>query len=655
MPAYKSFCWALGTTSFRMVEFNRKIEQQLGLLQEFWAEPQHAEQPWSSNSPLQTEYYNHLKARGFIEDRNAPRKDKDAREKTSGLVDLGLINDERRLTAAGEALLQMANEGNFHGDNLLQIPADSFLYFKQLLKVSYDFDGEAVRPYLVLAYLLSQLGELSKEEFTYLLPLATNPERTELVLRYIREIRACRATMDEAILSALLQMENYREAQQLFLTAEEVNDALMQEIGMNRKSRVYDRPYTVLYHSLLTFAQAPDREAATALLEAVNGISGNARSFWKPYLFNTPLTSVIRREGVAAVNDVDLFHTQSEREFRTIFFRLLHLFKAKSLLSDYYDLNRRYFKTTDTLLFRDGQVQFDVIPRCFFAVIGEDLPAVAFTRDPAPEADGTLSEINPLFDVSAPRLFAKAEELYGTHVEDLPGMRALVQHDRYLRFHQMIDTRFSDEQLVRLMDLFERREDGEIRELVTNNADLPTIFEYVVAIAWYKISGRHGDVLSYMNLSLDADLLPITHAGGGREDITYHYQATEDYPAHTLLIEVTLANGTAQRRMEMEPVSRHLGEYLLAHTEETYCVFITPFLHCNVTSDFRGRKQTPYYTSDGTRGIDGMKIIPCQTAEIKRILQRGISYGQLYQLFETAYHSQVPPNLWYNNEIANAL
>ena len=34
MPAYKSYCWSLGTTSFRMVEFNRKIEEQLKLLVE---------------------------------------------------------------------------------------------------------------------------------------------------------------------------------------------------------------------------------------------------------------------------------------------------------------------------------------------------------------------------------------------------------------------------------------------------------------------------------------------------------------------------------------------------------------------------------------------------------------------------------------------
>ena len=35
MPAYKSYCWSLGTTSFRMVEFNRKIERQLELLRDF--------------------------------------------------------------------------------------------------------------------------------------------------------------------------------------------------------------------------------------------------------------------------------------------------------------------------------------------------------------------------------------------------------------------------------------------------------------------------------------------------------------------------------------------------------------------------------------------------------------------------------------------
>lgn len=50
MPAYKSYCWSLGTTSFRMVEFNRKIEEQLKLLNQFWLKPEYTNENWSSNN-----------------------------------------------------------------------------------------------------------------------------------------------------------------------------------------------------------------------------------------------------------------------------------------------------------------------------------------------------------------------------------------------------------------------------------------------------------------------------------------------------------------------------------------------------------------------------------------------------------------------------
>ena len=90
-----------------MVEFNRKIERQLELLRDFWAKPAFFNQQWSENESLQQQYYDYLKEVGFIEG-DGQRNEKDAREKTSGLVDLGLIDDERRLTEAGNTLLQIA-------------------------------------------------------------------------------------------------------------------------------------------------------------------------------------------------------------------------------------------------------------------------------------------------------------------------------------------------------------------------------------------------------------------------------------------------------------------------------------------------------------------------------------------------------------------
>ena len=56
--------------------------------------------------------------------------------------------------------------------------------------------------------------------------------------------------------------------------------------------------------------------------------------------------------------------------------------------------------------------------------------------------------------------------------------------------------------LLSLLDYFEDRNDTEIRNMVTDNADVPTIFEYVLGILWYKASERQGKILDYMKLSL---------------------------------------------------------------------------------------------------------------------------------------------------------
>ena len=184
------------------------------------------------------------------------------------------------------------------------------------------------------------------------------------------------------------------------------------------------------------------------------------------------------------------------------------------------------------------------------------------------------------------------------------------------------------------------------------NQYITTIFEYILGITWYIISEKQGNVLEYMNLSLEADLLPRTHAGGGEADIVWNYEETKQYPKHTLLIEATLADGSNQRRMEMEPVSRHLGEYCLKNPDkEAYCIFITTFLNMNVISDFRARKFMIYYNADGTKSVDGMKIIPIQTSELKTLLRFDVKYPQIYRMMEKAYDSNEAPKEWYEKNI----
>ena len=64
------------------------------------------------NNEFQTEYYNFLRESEFVKG-EAVRPDKDAREKTSGLRDIGLLDDERNVTESGLELLKIAALNDF--------------------------------------------------------------------------------------------------------------------------------------------------------------------------------------------------------------------------------------------------------------------------------------------------------------------------------------------------------------------------------------------------------------------------------------------------------------------------------------------------------------------------------------------------------------
>ena len=210
---YKSFYWCLGTTSFRTKNFNKKIEQQLALLRDFWAFEKNIGKKWNGNNELQTDYYNFLHKVGFLTG-NANNKPKDAREKTSGLVSLGLTDESRKLTAVGNELLKLSEQNNFHVDNILGIPADSFIYFKQLLKTSLQVDENIVRPFLVTIYLIIKLGGLSYKEFSYLLPLSIDKNTTLQAVNNIRALRNNELNIDDIIFERLMAKDNYKLALQ---------------------------------------------------------------------------------------------------------------------------------------------------------------------------------------------------------------------------------------------------------------------------------------------------------------------------------------------------------------------------------------------------------------------------------------------------------
>lgn len=663
--SYRSFCWCVGTTSFRMANLNRRIEQQLRLLDEFRRFDKNVGEVWKGNSALQTRYYDFMKEHGFLGG-TAKKPAKDARQKTSGLINLGLINDDRHLTPAGRRLLEISLSEDFSTDNILHIPRDSYLYLRQLLKTSLNVDGNSVRPLPILIHFLLEStlhSYLTFDEFRYLLPLCIDTATTERTLRNIVAVRAGEKTIDSCILDVILSMDNYRIARRLFLDAKKVTPELMLTVGMNRKSRTekqnYDLPYYYLYNALERMYIGREETAGNDILNALDGLrQDKLKSHWVKALFGKTGRRDIADNALLASAPGNPFTVCDDIHlFRAAFFDMMHLIKSKVTLDDYCDQNMRYFSIADILIFKEGRIYFDVIPAQFFALCGHELYQLTFTECAFLYEDSTLAEISPSLAVDSDSILRGLRIKFDKNFANIGEALSEVERERLLRFNELIDSQFDDESLITLLELFKNRDDGQIQRLVTDNATVPTIFEYILGIIWYKLSGRSGNILDYMKLSLDANLLPKSHAAGGGADIVYEYEENVSYPAHKMLLEATLSEKTAQRKMEMEPVSRHLGDELInSANENSYCVFVTDSLDPNVVSDFRGRRNHIYYDRAGSgKKVCGMKIIPLDIADIKTAVLQSMDYPTLYRRFDTAYKSNEygsDPMAWYGNLVA---
>ena len=650
---FKSYCWSFGTTSFRTKNFNKKIEEQLSLLNSFWSDSENKNEPWEGNNVLQEKYYNFMQVNGFVQG-EANRKDKDARQKTSGLLDLGLIDYNRRLTEVGVNLLKISKSNDFTSDNFLKIPKDSFIYLKQLLKTSVDVNQHKVRPFIILLYLLSKLEYLTTSEFTYLLPLCIDKETTANIINKIKASRKNEGNIDNIIIETLLEKDNYNQALEYFLD-NELSEKLFCEIGLNRKSREYDSVYFALYKSLYEVFYERKYDKTKSLYDITFKI--NVGRIWRSFLFSISNAKAIFAEPEKYINPNVFQNIETEEEFKKTFFKVMHLFKVKATLHDYFDLNKRYIKTSDIFIFEDDKVKLDIVPYYFFKNVAEEIYEEAFSNCLMLNEDCPLSIISEKLIYDEDLIIDGINKDYNTDIITIDNAYSLVESKRYERLSKLIDEKFSDEQLIILLEHFDNRDDDEINRIVTDNADIPTIFEYVLGIIWYKISDKKGRILDYLKLSLDSDLMPISHAVGGDADIVYEYDETPCYPKHTLLLEATLADSTNQRRMEMEPVSRHLGNHLIETKNlDSYCVFVTNKLHINVISDFRVRKFAYYYnTQNLNEYIVGMKIIPVNIIDLKYIINHQIRYDEIYNKFDLAYRSENnDPKSWYEKEVSFA-
>ncbi|MBF1053784.1 MAG: AlwI family type II restriction endonuclease, partial [Parvimonas sp.] len=308
---------------------------------------------------------------------------------------------------------------------------------------------------------------------------------------------------------------------------------------------------------------------------------------------------------------------------------------------------------TDTLIFEDCSIKLDILSKYYFKEIIDVLCTDTFSISDKLKYNVKLEDISEAFKFDISKVYVALSKDLGIKINSSEQAVTYINDERYRRFNTLIDKKFNDSVLLELLDCFENRDDKRIEELVTDEATIPTIFEYILGIIWYKISERQGNILDFMKLSLEANLLPKTHAAGGYADIIYEYDSCVFYPKHSLLLEATLADRNNQRRMEMEPVSRHLGDYRIRFNNPfDYSLFVSTYLDKNVISDFRYRKIIPYTRDEET--ITGMKIISMDTTSLKKIIENKVKYKYLYDIFDKYHKMPIEKENWHDEMIIEA-
>lgn len=655
---FQSYCWSLGTTSFRVKDLNFKIERQLQILKELWNENQNVR--WNGNNSIQEEYYNKMLQKNFITG-EANNKPKDARQKTSGLVQIGVIDDNRHITEIGEKIIDIVEQENFKSDNIFNINKDSYLYLKQLLKLQITDNGINVKPFAVLLYFLSELGYLTKDEFTYILPLCTNREYIDIMLENIKKYRNNQKTIEDIIQNKMENMSNYKAAID-FIKGNGVNSIdEFSIIDMGRKGTKYVEPMYNFFEALYRISKKDfDEEACDTIINFIKEQTkknSKVAKYWKDYLRYS--SKMLTEEYLEDIKEIPLFNFKNKTEYTIEFFKVMHTAKWKATLEDYADLNKRYISLSDIVIFEDDKIELDVFPKYFFLNISKEIVNTEILdKDEYNNFISTDIELNKIYEclnVNVDEIIYQIQADYPDRVVNKDSIKTFIEDEKLRRFNELIDNKFNENQLVQLFTYIENNDRSAINEYVDWNSDVPTIFEYILGITWYRFSNRSGNILEYMKLSLDANLLPKTHAAGGTADIVYEYNKTNDYPEHKVLLEATLTESTSQRKNEMEPVSRHLMREIQENdNDDTYAVFVANILQEEVLSDFRSRKNYQFRGKNSVKS--GLKIISLSIRDIIKLINIKIQYSKLYKIFDEAYKDTNINDLeWYEKLVKNKI
>ena len=208
-----------------------------------------------------------------------------------------------------------------------------------------------------------------------------------------------------------------------------------------------------------------------------------------------------------------------------------------------------------------------------------------------------------------------------------------------IEFKEFVHRTFPKDKIIEILPLFsDRSNDKIIQKMVGVESSVPTIYEYIVGLAWYYLSDKDYDLHSSFNLTMTADFLPEKFAGGGYGDIVAVYDD------EIVQLEVTLMDRNTQKRGEWEPVLRHAANLTIdEEPKPVTTLFVADELDDNTINIWRAVASVPLKSSREVQTFgktaENVKIMPLKNIELRDLLSNNVNSTLLLTNINTSFSS----------------
>lgn len=593
---------------------------------------------------------------------NKVSSDKDVRVKTAFIDDFGFTTEKKVVTETGKELLK--NSLNFEV-NEFETSNESYTYLKQFLK--YQQSDFEILPLLSLIYSIIEFdNELPFDFLTYV----WSGSKTINELKENIEIYK-QSGFNNVVYNSVLNSDNTKIVAKNtthFFATHSISDKkelkeFLYAILPHGKGNSFKDKTIVLFYDIYSYWLNKEKWNETEKRKFINDklksrykdISSKKPSYYLEVLFDTTALNNTSdwKNIITFFENTPLISSEDEKSF-VLNFHVLYMFiKKLSLCEEYRDLNTRHLKLLDIFVFEYGNIKLDLVFWYLFKSVKDELLKVK----PLPQneyrikLEASQNHIGDIYDF----LKINVSKLSQQIATDFPevkklGLQNFALKKKEERLLELVNTIFTKENIIKIFENVYPRNDDQIRKLIKEwyqdyEATIPALFEYLLGISFYWLSEKQVRISDILNSGLDANLLPKTHTAGGQADIVVSCN-DKDY-----LIEATLSDNDGQRKMEAEPVPRHLAKHLLEVNPNSLALFVAGNLDRNNLVSLRSYKFNSWYQTDDIF-VKSMDILPLSVSNMIYLLKEETDFNKLENRFETLLNSETTDGFqWYRNEI----